>query len=155
MSADTEVKGLDEDEKNENIIQVELKDNKGYKVIPTDLDVANDKDVVSVLCISDTHSLHKEIDIDKYKQTNKKREIVSYDQWVGELKKRQICKESILIAGNHDVTLDEPYYEKTGRKKFHGRSDQDAKACLKAITNSVYLKDQSYETMGTFQFVAL
>ncbi|KAL8669616.1 MAG: hypothetical protein Q9168_005801 [Polycauliona sp. 1 TL-2023] len=31
----------------------------------------------------------------------------------------------IVIAGNHDVTLDEPYYEKVGKKKFHRNYGED------------------------------
>ncbi|KAL8646493.1 MAG: hypothetical protein Q9226_006832 [Calogaya cf. arnoldii] len=31
----------------------------------------------------------------------------------------------IVIAGNHDVTLDEPYYEKTGKRKFHRNIGED------------------------------
>lgn len=34
----------------------------------------------------------------------------------------------IVIAGNHDVTLDEPYYEKTGKKKFHRNYGEDLDA---------------------------
>lgn len=31
----------------------------------------------------------------------------------------------IIIAGNHDVTLDEPYYEKTGKREFHRNIGED------------------------------
>ncbi|KAL8997051.1 MAG: hypothetical protein Q9169_003592 [Polycauliona sp. 2 TL-2023] len=31
----------------------------------------------------------------------------------------------IVIAGNHDVTLDEPYYEEVGKKKFHRNHGED------------------------------
>ena len=31
----------------------------------------------------------------------------------------------IVIAGNHDVTLDEPYYEKIGKRKFHRNIGED------------------------------
>ena len=34
----------------------------------------------------------------------------------------------IVIAGNHDMTLDVPYYNSVGKARFHGTIEQDTDA---------------------------
>ncbi|KAF9872062.1 ser thr protein phosphatase family protein [Colletotrichum karsti] len=41
----------------------------------------------------------------------------------------------IVIAGNHDITLDEPFYAEHG-PHFHNQSPQDPSACLSLLTSS-------------------
>ncbi len=53
-------------------------------------------------------------------------------------------KHKIVIAGNHDITLDTDYYKSVGRHKFHPRARQDHEKCRSLFTESkdlVYLED--------------
>ncbi|KAI9753112.1 MAG: clathrin associated protein complex large subunit [Chaenotheca gracillima] len=43
------------------------------------------------------------------------------------------CK--IVIAGNHDITLDERFYQQYGNR-FHNQNPQDAKSCRELLTQS-------------------
>ncbi|KAL8917095.1 MAG: hypothetical protein Q9172_005980 [Xanthocarpia lactea] len=50
--------------------------------------------------------------------------IHEYESMVDMLSKAN-AELKIVIAGNHDVTLDEPYYEKIGKRKFHRNIGED------------------------------
>ena len=50
--------------------------------------------------------------------------ISEYESMVGMLSEAD-AELKIVIAGNHDVTLDEPYYEKIGKRKFHRNIGED------------------------------
>ena len=85
---------------------------------------ANDKNYVTIMCISDTHNKHDQIDTSKWETLNIDillhsgdstmsgiyESIVNYDEWIANLKNNNIIQESVVIAGNHDITLDTDYY---------------------------------------------
>ena len=57
----------------------------------------------------------------------------------------------IIIAGNHDITLDQAYYTASGQERFHGRSPQDHNACRRILTDSkdlIYLEDNGITIQG-------
>ena len=66
------------------------------------------------------------------------------------VKNRKKFKYSILIAGNHDITLEEDYYTETGYKRFHHGKKQKYKECIKIAENgnNVYLLDETIELFG-------
>jgi len=137
-----------------------------HYLVPSDLDPEKDPNVIRILAISDTHSKHgriipafegiPEADIlvhgGDFTNVGTLRDIKSYDKWVGDLvrgqKKR--FKYAILIAGNHDITLEEDFYTETGYKRFHHGKLQDYKECINIVQNgsSVYLEDESVELLG-------
>jgi len=123
----------------------------------------DNKKFVSVLCISDTHTKHNLIEQNfgelpnadilihggDFTNVGKLEDIVSYDTWIQSLvQKRNKFKHSILIAGNHDVTLDFDYYHTIGQPRFHPSSKQDVELCRQSIKNSIYLLDELYEIDG-------
>ena len=145
----------------EDVVNVDLIDRGNYYLVPSDLDPKKDKNVIKVLAISDTHSKHSQIkDIPSadilihggdFTNTGSLRDIKSYDQWVGDLiKKKRKYKYSVLIAGNHDITLEEEYYKTTGYKRFHHGNMQKYKECINIAHNgnNVYLEDKTVELLG-------
>ena len=82
------------------------------------------KNGINIMCISDTHNRHDEIDISKWKDANidilihcgditmygKYENIVNYNNWIKYLKSEKLIKESVVIAGNHDITLHKEYF---------------------------------------------
>ena len=92
--------------------------------IPSPVSNQKSKDYVTVMCISDTHNLHKRIDTSKWKDLDidillhsgdmtfggLSHEFTKYDKWIKQLKDDKIIKESVVIAGNHDMTLDKQFY---------------------------------------------
>ena len=125
------------------------------------LDPKSNPNVVSILSISDTHSKHSQIpklpDADilvhggDFTNTGSLRDVRSYNSWIGDLVETQKkFKFAILIAGNHDITLEEDYYAEVGFKRFHHGKKQDHKECVNVVRNghSVYLEDERVELLG-------
>ena len=56
----------------------------------------------------------------------------------------------IVIAGNHDVTCEEEYYEEVGRHRFHSVREDDAavRSLLRATNVFTYLEDEACEVHG-------
>ena len=55
----------------------------------------------------------------------------------------EFAKPSFVIAGNHDVTFDEPYYEDRGRQRFHGRNAQEGDPRKLLPESCTYLEDSA------------
>eukprot|EP01084_Bolivina_argentea_P223777 378562_1 len=106
------------------VTDIPLLDCGNYYVIPSNLDPNKHKNVIKIVTISDTHGDHREIE-DHYKLPNadilihcgdfsnngRLKSIKDYNNWIGDLiHKHKKYKYAILIAGNHDVTLDETFY---------------------------------------------
>jgi predicted phosphodiesterase len=109
---------------------------------------------VRVVCISDTHGLHGCIPAENiphgdilihagdFTSTGEQEHIASFMEWFGS----QPHRYKILVAGNHDVTLHESYYETKGRNRFHGRKLQrySVEECRNLVTSDpkvIYLED--------------
>lgn len=57
----------------------------------------------------------------------------------------------IVIAGNHDLTMDKDYYLSRGRQRFHFKFPQDPDACRAVFTQSrslIYLQDTGINVCG-------
>jgi Icc-related predicted phosphoesterase len=108
---------------------------------------------MKVVCISDTHNKHYELKIPDGDVivhtgdfTNKGtfQEVKCFIDWFVNLD----FEYKILIAGNHEVTLDDKFYEKNW-KSFH-KIKQDTVKIKNLILNSgiIYLEDSSVNIKG-------
>jgi len=72
-------------------------------------------------------------------------EINGFSEWL--IKQKHPYK--IVIAGNHELTLDKPFYEKNG-SHWHRNNVQDVNAAKAAILKSgcIYLEDQEITING-------
>ena len=70
-----------------------------------------------IICISDTHNQHEKLAIPEgdvlihagdWTGTGTLKQVISFIRWFA----NQPHKHKILIAGNHEITLDLPFYEK-------------------------------------------
>lgn len=102
------------------------------------LDVPSSKETVRIVCISDTHGHHEDLDIppgdilihagdfssgtDPFKE---RRELEAFNAWLGTLPHAH----KIVIAGNHDG-----FMTRSGARKL--------------FTKAVYLQEESVEVMG-------
>lgn len=79
---------------------------------------------IKLICISDTHSKHSRLKLPigdilihcgDFTSTGKKNEIIKFKEWYNQ----RNYQYKLLIAGNHDITLDKEYYITRGAKRFH------------------------------------
>ena len=140
---------------------VNLIDKEDYYLIPSKLDPNKDKNVIKIVCISDTHGDHRElsdtfklpsadilIHCGDFSNNGRLQSIKDYDEWIGDLiHKQNKYKYAILIAGNHDVTLDPDFYKKTAS---NWGKKQDLKQCNKYTKNgnNIYLENESVTLFG-------
>ena len=119
------------------------------------------------VCISDTHSYESKtmsmstalesipdgdvlLHCGDFTNTGKLAEVSAFAQWFGKLPHAR----KILIAGNHDLALDEASYAETARRFGHGAQTDVAGTCakaralLEAIPNCEYLEDEDTEVEG-------
>jgi predicted phosphodiesterase len=107
---------------------------------------------ITVVCISDTHGLHGRIPPQNipdgdllihagdFTNTGEQNQIESFMLWFGS----QPHRYKVLIAGNHDITLHELYYETSGRQRFHRNKGFSVSECRALVTNHpnvIYLED--------------
>jgi len=108
-----------------------------------------------VVCFSDTHGRHDKIPIENMPEadillhagdltnTGELEQIESFNKWLSTYP----ATHKIVIAGNHDTTLDTDYYKNRGGKRFH----QEPYDCTKAhslLSNCIYLENESVEVVG-------
>jgi Icc-related predicted phosphoesterase len=85
-------------------------------------------DVIRIVCISDTHSMEMRghisvpegdvlIHAGDFSSTGRLEECQSFRNWMNSLPHKQ----KIIIAGNHDITMQKDYYAQHGAKMFHPR----------------------------------
>ena len=69
-----------------------------------------------LVCISDTHNQHDQLDVPNgdvlihagdWTGTGTQKQVISFIRWFA----NQPHKHKVLIAGNHEVTLDQPFYD--------------------------------------------
>jgi predicted MPP superfamily phosphohydrolase len=108
-----------------------------------------------IVCISDTHANYDFILPDgdilihagDLSNTGKHEEMEYFLSWLKTLTKFRL---KIIIAGNHDITLDQIYYEKSWRR-FHDEQENSQKIIdmfnnpiLRDDYGIIYLQDQSF-----------
>eukprot|EP01088_Endostelium_zonatum_P006429 TRINITY_DN18558_c0_g1_i1.p1 TRINITY_DN18558_c0_g1~~TRINITY_DN18558_c0_g1_i1.p1 ORF type:complete len:376 (-),score=89.34 TRINITY_DN18558_c0_g1_i1:71-1198(-) len=100
-----------------------------------------------VICTSDTHSHHRELKMPEgdvfihagdWTKHGTVEEVKEFNEWLGSLK----YKHKIVIAGNHDVLLDQQWYDKNW-KQWH-QTKQPSSNIRQLLTNCVYLENESY-----------
>lgn len=108
------------------------------------------------VCISDTHGQHEKIEsvpdgdvlihAGDLTNTGEITQIKSFCEWMG----KHPHKHKVVIAGNHDITLDEPYYP-TASERFHYKAPLDdtvARATMRESKSFTYLEDRSTSVLG-------
>lgn len=102
---------------------------------------------MKIVIISDTHNLHKKLFIPDgdmiihcgdFTSVGYEHEIESFVNWFEKLD----FKYKILIAGNHEITLDYEFYEQNW-KNFHKKkaNTEKIKKMIEENENFIYLKD--------------
>lgn len=111
-----------------------------------------------LVCISDTHNLHGKLDIPDgdvlihagdWTGTGTQKQVISFIRWFAD----QPHKHKVLIAGNHEVTLDLPFYQ-THWHSFHARNplpSKDIKNYVLREPDIHYLENSSIMIEG-FKF---
>jgi len=112
---------------------------------------------VRIVCQSDTHSIHERgplvpdgdvyVHAGDFTSTGTLQECQEFHDWVAKLPH----KHKIVIAGNHDITMDTDYYLKRGSRRFHSRSHVPPEVCQSIFKNSTdltYLQDSGTECYG-------
>ena len=112
------------------------------------------KQGVRLVCISDTHCIHRQITLpegDILIHTGDVTKVGRMETWVDFLDwfSSQSFRYKILIAGNHDITLDLPFYADNWRR-FHRQQENVAEiqALLTEYDDIVYLQDQALQIEG-------
>jgi len=112
------------------------------------------KDCIRFVCLSDTHTHHNKIKIPPgdvvlhagdFSYTGTLSEVKEFSKWFSSLPH----PHKVVIAGNHDLTFDKPFYVKA-YSKWHYKNYQDpdvAKAIL-IKTGVTYLEDQEVTIDG-------
>jgi tetratricopeptide (TPR) repeat protein len=116
------------------------------------------RDFVRFVCISDTHGTHRDMKLPlgdvllhsgDFSQTGEQQEIEDFAAWIAE----QPHTHKVVIAGNHEVTMDSLHYERCWRR-FH-KKKHDSALCRAAIQNApgvTYLEDSATEIAGVKLF---
>lgn len=116
-------------------------------------------DVVRFVCVSDTHGRHRMIkslppadvllhagDITNVGELE---QLQDFSKWLGE---QSHIKHKVVIAGNHDVTLDRAHYsQEANQKRWHGygrNGPYDIDECRAAIQNCTFLEDTQATVEG-------
>jgi Icc-related predicted phosphoesterase len=83
------------------------------------------EDKMKVVCLADTHCEHRKLEVPDgdilicagdFTHTGRTKSVLDFVQWFSSLPH----KYKILVAGNHDLTLDESFYlDKRKVRKFH------------------------------------
>lgn len=139
------------------------------KLLLSDFDGARPKreGTVRFVCISDTHSCESKtmaattsletipdgdvlLHCGDFSNVGRPEEIATFAKWFAKLPHAR----KIIIAGNHDLSLDVDSYASTARRFGHGQVDDVAGTCarvralIEAIPNCTYLQDSHTEVEG-------
>ena len=80
------------------------------------------------VCISDTHGKHRGVAVPQgdvlihagdFTNTGEEAQVLDFANWLVEEKQKGGFSHVVVIAGNHDVTFQEQYYQEIGRERFH------------------------------------
>jgi hypothetical protein len=109
------------------------------------------KGSIRVVCISDTHGLVKDLKIPDgdvlihagdFTNAGEMSQIMELNELLGRLPH----KHKIVIAGNHDISFQEGWYE-ANWKRFNPYMES-VRACRAALTNCTYLEDSEVVIEG-------
>jgi len=118
---------------------------------------------IRIVVISDTHGLHRELALPSgdilvhagdFSNAGEQEQIFDLATWFGTLPHQA----KVVIAGNHDITMDKDYYAGRGQERFHAnmnmsRSDRERKVDevrkgLVSAGTCLYLEDQAASVCG-------
>lgn len=112
------------------------------------------KDYCRFVLMSDTHGRHRDLgppprgDVlihgGDFTRSGEKSSVQDLSSFFGAYQSSNPEAEILCIAGNHEVTFDEPHYEEVW-SRFHLKRLDDA-TTRAALTNCVYLKDEAHTT---------
>jgi calcineurin-like phosphoesterase family protein len=125
---------------------------------PQSLDESfTERDYIRLVCLSDTHGLHDSISEEipegeilvhcgDFTNTGEREQIESFLRWMS----GQPHRYKVLIAGNHDITLQVDYYNSFGKSNFHKHRvvNYDPEECRSLVQNYpgiIYLEDSGKE----------
>mmetsp|Transcript_12561 Transcript_12561/g.19015 ORF Transcript_12561/g.19015 Transcript_12561/m.19015 type:complete len:417 (-) Transcript_12561:129-1379(-) len=106
-----------------------------------------------IVCISDTHGKHRNIPIPKcdllihggdFTKSGELSIIKDLDSYFKELQEKNVVKEVVCIAGNHDLTFQPEVYQ-TVWETFHPRNGPfSTEEARQSLQNCIYLEDELY-----------
>ncbi|OWZ12516.1 Calcineurin-like phosphoesterase [Phytophthora megakarya] len=112
------------------------------------------KGTLRVVCISDTHAKHRNLQnvpmgdvllhCGDFTQRGTHTEIRDFNAWLGTLPHRH----KVVIAGNHDVCMDAVEYDQHWNKAFRHKEYNDPSASRSLLTNCTYLENRSVVVEG-------
>jgi predicted MPP superfamily phosphohydrolase len=117
---------------------------------------SNESDKTRIVCVSDTHARYHFtlpagdilIHGGDFSMTGEQKDIEKFLEWLKSLTQFRL---KIIIAGNHDLTLEPAFYEKTW-KQWHPRQKEDYQQIGRLMRDPslatnygiIYLEDQEY-----------
>jgi Icc-related predicted phosphoesterase len=121
-------------------------------------DTARQPDTIRFVAVSDTHGLHRKVTVPSgdvllhtgdFTDVGQPEQVADFHKWLAE----QPHAFKIVIAGNHDLTMDAQYYLEIGAKRFHRSlvekgQQYDPHAVRDILVNStevIYLEDTMFE----------
>jgi hypothetical protein len=111
-----------------------------------------------LVCISDTHNQHDKINLPEgdvlihagdWTGTGTQKQVINFIRWFAS----QPHKHKVLIAGNHELTMDLPYYQ-VNWQRFHPKQplpSRDIKSYVLREAGIHYLED-SYTILDGYKF---
>eukprot|EP01063_Lacrimia_lanifica_P039136 TRINITY_DN851_c1_g2_i1.p1 TRINITY_DN851_c1_g2~~TRINITY_DN851_c1_g2_i1.p1 ORF type:complete len:349 (+),score=107.76 TRINITY_DN851_c1_g2_i1:52-1047(+) len=96
------------------------------------------------VCVSDTHGLHRRVDVPDgdvlihagdFTNTGEREQVEDFVAWLAGLPH----KTKVVVAGNHDVTMDVGYYRDRGAARFHPNGAYDADAVRRVLVDAQHL----------------
>ncbi|TMW66287.1 hypothetical protein Poli38472_004052 [Pythium oligandrum] len=106
-----------------------------------------------VVCISDTHGKHRNVQVPDgdvlihcgdFTNKGTHQEIKDFNDWIGTLPHRH----KIVIAGNHDLSLDSAEYTSHWQASWRHSEFQDPSVSRHLLTNCTYLENRSVVIEG-------
>jgi len=119
----------------------------------------NPKTHVRIVCVSDTHGKHRKmtqaipngdvlVHAGDFTNVGHTWQVKDVCDWMSDMPH----KHKIIIAGNHDVTLDAEYYDEPRHwQRFHHlkrNDDVEARASIRTAEGVIYLEDESVVIEG-------
>lgn len=107
---------------------------------------------MKLVCLSDTHNLHSFVQVPNgdvvihagdWTGTGTEKQVIGFTRWFASLPH----KHKILIAGNHEITFDEDFYDKNWTR-FHKAKSLAIKSYVLRESSIHYLENQALTIDG-------